>query len=618
MLNKCLRFLLAVVFAAILLLGQSSFALAAEDGWTVYVYMCGSDLESDGGYATANLEALKSVPLPKDVKFVIQTGGAKKWQSKDIPAKELGRYIYDNSGFHEVERLNDASMGDEDTLEDFLRFGKEKFPADKRMLLFWDHGGGSLGGFCLDEKYGTILGLNDLRRALENVETANPTSPPFDLVLFDTCLMANIETANTLYGFSRYLVASEEVMPSTGTDYAGWVGALVNNPAMDGRELGMAICETYIPYCKQHDLDEMAMLSLVDLGKLPALNAAYENFGKEAIREAKRDPQYFFTAYDRIASNVEKYGFNDGDNWTNMIDLGLLAANMNGLSSANAFTKALDDAVICRVAGWYRKYGMGLSGYYGLDGSLKSWQTYAALSGASPVFSGFYRDMLSGNSDGKPWFYFDVSKIAGTPVELDENNVAGVTLSPEAANAVSNADFFLCVYDKNGDLIYIGNDDKIDADWDKGVIKENFDGKWPALNGNFVPLYLYEQQNDYNIYCSTFMLNGKRCCMTAVYDFAKGEFAITGVRRILKNGWWDRQVLQLKPGDKITPLFMNEHDKEVKGETFVLDAEPILQDEPLPDDTYAFAFCFTTARNEKAVSETIHFVIKDGEMTAVK
>ena len=61
-------------------------------------------------------------------------------------------------GFYRVcaksgaQQLKDASMGDERTLEGFLRFAKEGFPADHRMLLFWDHGGGSLGGCCFDEK----------------------------------------------------------------------------------------------------------------------------------------------------------------------------------------------------------------------------------------------------------------------------------------------------------------------------------------------------------------------------------------------------------------------------------------------------------------------------------
>ena len=44
--------------------------------WTVAIYMCGSDLESKWGAATADLTELMAHPLPSGVNVVIQTGGA--------------------------------------------------------------------------------------------------------------------------------------------------------------------------------------------------------------------------------------------------------------------------------------------------------------------------------------------------------------------------------------------------------------------------------------------------------------------------------------------------------------------------------------------------------------
>lgn len=616
--KRVLRFLLPIFVMMGLLLGGCTGIGSAQDSWAVYIYMCGSDLETSKGFATGNLDAMRSVPLPENVRFVIQTGGAEKWHTKGIPGDALGRYTYDSNGFQEVERLQDASMGDESTLEDFLRFARENYPADHRMLVFWDHGGGSLSGCCLDEKYETMLSLEDMRRALQAVETADPGKPAFDLVLFDTCLMANIETANTLYGFSRYMAASEETMPGTGTDYAGWTRALAQNPSMDGKQLGTVICETYLPFCKTHEVDDMATISLVDLGQMPALNAAYEKMGREALELSKASPRRFFTAYDRVAVGVENYGTNDSDSYTDMIDLGALADRLPELSTAPAFVQALESAVVYRAAGMYRQYGNGLSGYYCLDGESGSLQTYAALPGASNAFSLLYREMLSGSGDGTPWFYFDVEKIKDVPVAIDEDNVARVTLSPEDANAISAADFMLCRYDAKGNLIYLGSDDKLKVDWERGIFREDFDGMWPALNGHIIYIYLEEQQPDYDMYHSHFILNGKKCYMTAAYNFAEEKFEIISVRRVLKNGWLDRQVLQLKPGDKITPLFLDEQGKEVKGETFTLTGRPVLQDEPLPEETYAFAFRFTTAHKELVGSETINFIIRNGEMTPVK
>ena len=41
-----------------------------EDGsWAVYWYLCGSDLETNGGFATTDLEEMLQVDLPENVKF---------------------------------------------------------------------------------------------------------------------------------------------------------------------------------------------------------------------------------------------------------------------------------------------------------------------------------------------------------------------------------------------------------------------------------------------------------------------------------------------------------------------------------------------------------------------
>ena len=49
--------------------------------WTVFVYMCGSDLESDGGMASADIEEMEKSSAGGNVKFVVQTGGAYYWEN---------------------------------------------------------------------------------------------------------------------------------------------------------------------------------------------------------------------------------------------------------------------------------------------------------------------------------------------------------------------------------------------------------------------------------------------------------------------------------------------------------------------------------------------------------
>ena len=56
--------------------GGGSEPSADSGSWAIYWYLCGSDLESDGGFATGDLSELMEADLPENVTVVIETGGA--------------------------------------------------------------------------------------------------------------------------------------------------------------------------------------------------------------------------------------------------------------------------------------------------------------------------------------------------------------------------------------------------------------------------------------------------------------------------------------------------------------------------------------------------------------
>ena len=212
---------------------------AADGTWAVYWYLCGSDLESGGGFATSDLSELMEVELPEEVNVVIQTGGSSVWQNDLVDAEKLQRWVYSSEGLSLVDEQPSASMGAEDTLEDFLRFAKENYPAQRTAVVFWNHGGGSVSGASFDELYDyDSLTLDEMYEAFTNVWTPSADRQPLELVGFDTCLMATVDVANTFSDIAHYLVASEETEPANGWYYSQWVGALAQKPTMDGAALG--------------------------------------------------------------------------------------------------------------------------------------------------------------------------------------------------------------------------------------------------------------------------------------------------------------------------------------------------------------------------------------------
>ncbi|MEG1943582.1 MAG: hypothetical protein RR049_07170, partial [Angelakisella sp.] len=49
------------------------------DSWTILVYLCGTDLESQGSFASVNIEEMTKATQSKNVNVIIETGGTEKW-----------------------------------------------------------------------------------------------------------------------------------------------------------------------------------------------------------------------------------------------------------------------------------------------------------------------------------------------------------------------------------------------------------------------------------------------------------------------------------------------------------------------------------------------------------
>lgn len=266
----------------------------AHTEWAVYWYLCGSDLETNFGAATNDLAEMMDVSLPDNVQVVIQTGGADMWQNEIIDPDKAQRYLYDSGGLTLLEESDAVNMGEAQTLADFLTFAKENYPAKHTMVTFWNHGGGSVAGAAFDESFGfDSLSLAEMYEAFTSVYEENAKDQPIDIVGFDTCLMATVDTAFTFSDLGKYLVASEEWEPGNGWFYSGWLGALADNPQMEAEELAKVICDTYEEGCALAGTENNITLSVTNLSKVEPLLDAYEAFGREALANAVENPAFF-------------------------------------------------------------------------------------------------------------------------------------------------------------------------------------------------------------------------------------------------------------------------------------------------------------------------------------
>lgn len=632
--KKILAFIMAAWMLAAVS-GCSDSETAEKSDWAIYWYLCGSDLESGGGFASNDLQELMEVTLPDNVKVVIETGGSSQWNNDFVDAEKLQRFVYAGNELELVDEQPSANMGETQTLADFLSYAKEHYPAEKTAVVFWNHGGGSVAGAAFDELYGNdSLNLSELHEAFGSVWDLSSEKPPVELIGFDTCLMATVDVAAAFSDIGKYLVASEETEPANGWYYSHWVKALADKSDMDGAELGKAICDTYYAGCEAVGTQDNTTLSVTDLSKIKPLLEAYEALGKECLAAACEDPS-FFSRFARAAGASENYGGNTKEQgYSNMVDLGDLA-RLSSLSSSQKVASALSDCVLYKVNGKYRAQAQGLSCYYSYDGDMDIYGEYANL-GAGKAFKYYFEYGLTGKLADEGMQYIadmEVSELAkvenlttvdwdGAPLDVSDDGTAAMTLGKEAQNILAGICFQLFYVDEENDMMMLlGSDNDMTADWEKGVFQDNFRGVWGALDGHLVYMELNYEGDDYNLYSVPVLLNKEEYNLQIAYDFSSEKWSILGAwQGIDDNGMADKELRALSVGDEITTLwqlasYSGEDDFEsYQADTFKVNDNTAFSEVPLFDGTYRMVFEMTDAMGNTAYSDPVQFDCADGEI----
>ena len=612
-------------------------AASSEGSWSVYWYLCGSDLETNHGCATTDLQEMLEVQLPENVNVVIQTGGARVWQNENMDPSKLQRWLYNSEGLQLLEEQDTANMGDAQTLYEFLDFANTNYPADKVAVTFWNHGGGSVTGAAFDEIHGLdSLDLAEMYQAFDAVWPADADAPALELVGFDTCLMATVDVASVFQAFSKYLVASQEVEPGNGWLYSGWLQKLAEDPSMEGDDLGIAICNTYYEGCEAVGTQDQTTLSVTDLTRLTPLLEAYESFGQEAFVAAAQDPG-FFALLGRAASQSENYGGNTKEQgYTNMVDLGHLARQTAWmLPSAQSVSDALADCVIYQVGGIYRAEATGLSCYYSYNGDVNDFNGYAYV-GTGIAFKHLYAYGLTGElaEGGEEYLAsLDIQELPkiitladmewdGAPLDVNGEGTAILTLGAEANNILAGIGFSLYYVDEQNDqMLLLGTDNDITADWENGVFYDNFRGVWGAIDGHLVYMELSFEGEDYNLYSVPILLNDEAYNLQVAYDFTAEEWSILGASQGLDaSGMAGKELRLLEEGDVITTIwkaasYSGEDDFEMyAAEEITVTADTAFGEAPLFDGRYSMVFEMWDATGNYAYSDAVTFDCANGEI----
>ena len=516
--------------------------------WSVFVYMSNNGSEK----ANAVMKELCTTDYPSNVNVVIQTSA-----KDDI---YLQRLIPQKGSLCLKDQEPMASMGSYETLQSYLSWGIENYPADNYMLLLVGDGTGT--EVLMDANFG-----NDGLNVEELSYAVSLSGQRFDIIGFDTSHSASIELASALSPYAGYMIASEE--KCAGFDYESLKDCLFEYSHISPHELCQVICDDYYAKCVKNNCEQMATLSAIDLSQVTLVTQAFDG-----MADMMADTTDSLDAYGALARNVlaaqECIG-SDG-----MIDLGSMAVAIasNVGETAQGVLEAISQAVIYNVRGELRPNATGLCVYYPQElneAKLNQYMTDACSNNYKHFIKCISPDIhiqdkfVSGGYE-ESWAWCDyVGREFSCGSAVDANSKYMMQINGDI-NIVKDARLKKYYYYGESNAFYsLGEDNNLVCDWTAQTYVDNSEYKIPKLRSTMIQMDLADEVIDKGkIYTVPVIMNDEVGEIIVYHPWNTEKYKITGV-------WLNGSLI--KPGylDKITPIHNIRGDSEtwLTGKTVV-------------------------------------------------
>ena len=609
-----------------------------------------SDEEAIGS-GSQDLMAITSTALPSNIRFIIQTGGSKKWTYPGINPNKIQRWIYDESGFNQLYEGPLENMGSQQGLENFLFFIEEEnrknhFTPDHKFFIFWNHGEGSFGAEY-DEIFDDKLYLKEMRNAFNSVYILNDENPPFELLGFDACLMASAEAAKALSGIGKYYVASQDI-EFGGWNYNSWINALGENPSINGAQLGKEIADSFIKlavqqYSVYQDQQIPNHLGVYDLTKAGKVYDMYSDLIGEILKDSIENPGVI-AKVSEAASNSIYYASNDYE-YFNTCDLKIFMENISDLyPQAEKIINALDECTLYTRGLGHNAYSESLSVYYpgninNLNSLFKSIDYINNVTDNFDVKTFYYYKSLGCLSNDYQLYLQSKGLPYGKPINTSSlkrlSNVNIIFNNQEACKNIMEIELYdgMADYIQSGKLVLAQYDDFFDkityfGDTSLAQVKDNkiisdFSGKWLYIEDQPLYVELIDKNNNFERYRGLVELNGVQSHIICTKDLATGEIKISGIKdSSFPSDILARSIKPINKGDKIKPVYKTETGMWLQqnydtGKTIKYkNNSQIISEKTLPDGKYLQFVEVSDIRGDVYNTPIVEIEIKNGEISS--
>ncbi len=260
--------------------------------WTIMVYInAKNDLEE---YGLKDINEMEMIGSSDKVNVVVEIGRMDGFDSSENDWTGAKRYFIqkdDNTSSITSPVLADlgkVDMGDWKHLVDFGVWAKALYPAEKYMLIVWNHG----TGWEKNSKSGKNKGLS------YDFETKNHFTTPelakalkkigkLDVYASDACLMQMASVGYEIKDNITYIVGSEAIEPKDGYIYNTLLEPIISNPEITPYRAAKVLVDAYSDYYQS--ISKKSTQSFIKTSELEKLIILMDDWACAAIQSKEKD-----------------------------------------------------------------------------------------------------------------------------------------------------------------------------------------------------------------------------------------------------------------------------------------------------------------------------------------
>ena len=300
--------------------------------WGFYVYMAGDNTLYEE--VTDDLNEMKMVGSNNNLEIVTLTD---QLLGNDSHAYHVIKHGVEETTLSEINATweNEIDMGDGETLKDFMVWATTEYPAQRKILVIWDHGS---GWKKVAEDQGSHLTVPEIRKAIEDYREITG-DPPLTMIGFDACLMGMFEIAYELKDQAEMIHGSEAYEPLEGWTYNHLLYKLKQQTT--NSELAHYIVNDYIESYRNGSVytSYSVTAAVVDTSKLEDVWDKLEDFSGQinSVLPVYRDQ----VSYSR--DQTQRYDQNP--DYRDLYDLAINVENRIPVSDTIKYSRELQNSI---------------------------------------------------------------------------------------------------------------------------------------------------------------------------------------------------------------------------------------------------------------------------------